>query len=167
MYAVMMGAVNVLKLFLKYGADPNIPDKNGRTPLMIAVIDEELEEGVIDMLLEAGADIDAQDNKGLTALMWAVAGVDRMPDVMMPALIRTGGLRAEGWEKWCAFISLYIASRHELQLDVVRHLIEEGADVNILDKRGMNAIMYALANGDDDSADILSEAGAQINFDMI
>ena len=166
MYSVMTGG-GILDKLLQYGADPNIPDKNGRTPLMLAVIDEELEEGIIDKLLDAGADIDAVDEKGLTALMWAVAGVDKSPDLMTPALIRTGGLRAEGWEKLCAFVSLYNAAKHEIQIDIVRHLIAKGADVNITDKRGMNAIMYALASGNDETADILVEAGARINFDMI
>ncbi|MBQ7221200.1 MAG: ankyrin repeat domain-containing protein [Synergistaceae bacterium] len=175
MYAVMIPAdsknaqetsTEFLRTLLENGADPDIPDSNGRTPLMIAAIDEELDEGIIDTLLEFGADIDAQDKKGLTALMWAVAGVDRSPNLMMPALIRTGGLRAEGWEKWCAFMSLFTAAKHGLQIDIVRRLIEHGADVNVIDSRGMNAIMYALMNGDDETADILSDAGAQINFDL-
>ncbi len=159
--------VSFLHVILAYGIDPNVPDSKGRTPLMIAAIDEDLEEDVIDELLYFEADINAQDKRGLTALMWAVAGVDKMPDVMMPALIRTGGIRAEGWEKWCAFIALYTAAHHEMQIDIVRRLIEAGADVNIVDERGMNALMYALANGDNDSADLLSEAGAKIVFDII
>ena len=166
MYSVMTGG-EMTNTLLVHGANPDIPDNNGRTPLMIAAIDEELEEGVIDDLLEFGADINAADNKGLTALMWAVAGVNKAPDIMLPALIRTGGLRAEGWEKLLAFIALYNAAKHEMQIDIVRHLVNKGADVNIIDKRGMNALMYALMNGDDESADILAEAGAKINFEMI
>lgn len=163
MYSIMTGG-EMANTLLVHGANPDIPDNNGRTPLMIAAIDEELESGVIDDLLEFGADINAVDNKGLTALMWAVAGVNKAPDVMLPALIRTGGLRAEGWEKLLAFIALYNAAKHEMQVDIVRHLVNKGADVNIIDKRGMNALMYALMNNDDESADILTNAGAQINF---
>ena len=163
MYSVMTGG-GVLRMLLENGADPNIHDENSRTPLMIAAIDYELEPGVIDTLLEFGAKIDDYDEKGFTALIWAVAGVDREPQLLMPAFIRTGGMMAEGWEKWCAFISLYTAAKHELQIDIVRHLVNKGADVNKTDKRGMNALMYALVNGDDESADILSDAGAKINF---
>ena len=156
----------VLRTLLENGADPDLPDAKGRTPLMIAAINNELAPAVIETLLEFGADINAKDDKGLTALMWAVAGVDKVPDIVIPALIRTGGLRANGWEKWCAFAVLCIAGKHELQIDVVRRLIEYGADVNIIDNNGMNAIMYALMNGDDETADMLSDAGAQINFDF-
>ena len=156
----------VLRVLLENGADPDLPDTKGRTPLMIAAVNNELDPSVIKTLLEFGADINATDDKGLTALMWAVAGVDKVPDIVMPALIRTGGLRADGWERLCAFAVLSIAVKHELQIDVVRRLINYGADVNIIDNNGMNALMYALMNGDDESADILSDAGAQINFDL-
>ena len=156
----------VLRVLLENGADPDLPDTKGRTPLMIAAVNNELAPSVIETLLEFGADINATDDKGLTALMWAVAGVDKVPDIVMPALIRTGGLRADGWERLCAFAVLSIAVKHELQIDVVRRLINYGADVNIIDNNGMNALMYALMNGDDESADILSDAGAQINFDF-
>ena len=165
MHSVMHGG-GLMRTLLKHGADPNIPDKLGRTPLMIAVIDDETDPAVIDTLLEFGADINAHDQKGITALMWAVVSADKNPNVVMPALIRTGGLRAKGWELWCAFLALYAAAKREIQLDRVRQLIRAGADVNALDNSGMNAIMYALVQGDDTTADILSDAGATINFDI-
>ena len=159
--------VSFLHTILAYGIDPNVPDKKGRTPLMLAAIDYELEEGVIDDLLSFGADINAQDNIGLTPLMMAVASIDRMPNMMLPALIRTGGMMAEDSDKWCALIALYTVTCHEIQVNTVRRLIKAGADVNITDESGMNAMMYALANGDDETIDLLSNAGAKITFDII
>ena len=165
MYSVMSGG-GILRTLLEGGADPDVPDKKGRTPLMIAAIDDEADPQVMDTLLEFGADVNKPDRKGITPLMWAVINADKTPDPVMPALIRTGGLRAEGWQTWCALLVLHSAAKRELQLDTVRRLIREGADVNAVDKRGMNAMMYALMNGDDEAADILAEAGAAINFDM-
>ncbi len=155
-----------MRTLLEHGAKPDLPDNKGRTPLMIAAIDDEADPEVMDTLLEFGADINAKDRRGITPLMWAVVSADKEPNIVIPALIRTGGFMAEGWKLWSAFLCLAAAAKREIQLDMIRRLIQRGADVNALDNRGMNAIMYALMNGDDEAADILAEAGAQINLDM-
>ena len=165
MFSVMTGG-GILRTLLEHGALPDKPDSVGRTPLMIAAIDDEAEPEVMDTLLEFGADINARDNRGITPLMWAVVNADKNPNMLIPALIRTGGFMAEGWKMWSAFLCLAAAAKREIQLDTIRRLIREGADVNAVDNRGMNAMMYALMNGDDDVADILADSGAQINFDM-
>ena len=165
MYSVMTGG-RVLRTLLEHGAKPDMPDNVGRTPLMIAAIDDEAEPEVIDTLLEFGADINARDRRGITALMWAVVNADKNPNEVFPALIRTGGFMAEGWKLWSAFLCLAAAAKRGIQLDVIGRLIQRGADVNATDNRGMNASMYALMNGDDETADILADAGAQINFDV-
>ena len=165
MLSVMTGGEN-LRTLLEHGAKPDKPDSSGKTPLMIAAIDEEAEPEVMDTLLEFGADINARDNRGITPLMWAVVNADKTPNMLIPALIRTGGFMAEGWEMWSAFLCLAEAAKREVQLETIRRLLQKGADVNALDNRGMNAIMYALMNGDDEAADILAASGAQINFDM-
>ena len=165
MFSVMTGG-RLLRTLLEHGAKPDKPDSMGRTPLMIAAIDDEAEPEVMDTLLEFGADINAHDNRGLTPLMWAVVSADKDPNIVIPALIRTGGFMAEGWKIWSAFLCLAAAAKREIQLDTIRRLIQKGADVNALDNKGMNAIMYALMDGDDEAADILADAGAQINFGM-
>ena len=165
MFSVMTGG-SLLRTLLKHGAKPDMPDKVGRTPLMIAAIDEEADPEVIDTLLEFGADINARDKRGITPLMWAVVNADKNPNIVIPALIRTGGFMADGWKLWSAFLCLAAAAKREIQLDMIQRLIQRGADVNAADNKGMNAIMFALMNGDDEAADILAEAGAQINFDM-
>ncbi len=165
MFSVMAGG-GILRTLLEHGANPNKPDAVGRTPLMIAAIDDEAEPEIMDTLLEFGADINAQDKRGITPLMWAVVSADENPNIVIPALIRTGGFMAEGWKLWSAFLCLAMAAKREIQLETIRRLILRGADVNAKDKKGSNAIMFALIDGDDVVADILAEAGAQINFDM-
>ncbi len=144
-----------------HGANPDIPDNNGRTPLMIAAIDEELEEGVIDDLLEFGADPNIQDNEGMTALMWAVVIKDRSSSFLINALIRTGGFRAKGWKTWCMIPEIYLAAKREIQLTNVKILLENGADVRIKNHEGMTPLSYAVTNFDDEIAEILIRAGAK------
>jgi len=64
--AVASRSMNSLKLLLSFGADVNLRNKEGRTPLMAASTPQ-----LIELLLAAGADINAKDNEGKTALMGA------------------------------------------------------------------------------------------------
>ncbi len=165
MFSVMCGG-RILRTLLEHGAKPDLPDNKGRTPLMINVIDEEADPAVMDTLLEFGADINARDYRGITPLMWAIVNADRSPNLLVPALIRTGGFMAEGWKVWSAFLCLSEAAKREIQLGTIRRLIQKGADVNARDNKGTNTMMYALMNGDDEAADILADAGAQIFSSM-
>ena len=75
----------VALLLLERGADPDIPDDEGRTPLMEAVehgwssVLQTPSDGypeLIEALVAAGADVDLQDEAGLTALSQAAANGD-------------------------------------------------------------------------------------------
>jgi ankyrin repeat protein len=55
------------RLLLEAGADANLTDKDGNTPLLLNRYDA----GVVQYLLQAGAKIDARNNAGETALMRA------------------------------------------------------------------------------------------------
>ncbi len=160
-YSVLTGE-EILRVLLKHGADPDIPDKEGRTPLMLAALDVGTEPGISEALIEYGANVNAQDNDGMTALLWTVAGKDRTPGFLMSALMRTGGLRAEGWETWFMLAVVYIALKREAQLDSIRLLLLHGADINLSDNKGMNAMMCAMMNFDDEAVEILEEARQNI-----
>jgi len=79
--AARAGDAPAVKLLLEYGADPNIPNFMGLTPIMIAAglgnneIDtrgrfktQEQAIETIELLVKAGADINARDRRGQTAL---------------------------------------------------------------------------------------------------
>jgi len=59
----------VLRLLLEHGADVNVQDKDGWTPLYVASMNGALED--LRVLLEHGADVEAKDNDGKTALQVA------------------------------------------------------------------------------------------------
>lgn len=155
-YAVLTGE-EILRVLLEHGADPDLPDREGRTPLMLAALDVGAEPGISEALIEHGANVNAQDNDGMTALIWTVAGKDRTPGFLFSALIRTGGLRAEGGNEWFMLAAVYTALKREAQLDSVRLLVKHGADVRMADKNGMNAISCAMMNFDDEMIAVLTE----------
>jgi ankyrin repeat protein len=77
--AALCGDIEVMKLLLAKGADPNINTDDGTTPLMAAAgvgysdgfihdISEETTIGAMRLILDLGADVNAQNKRGLTAL---------------------------------------------------------------------------------------------------
>ena len=63
--------LEIVKLLLDNGADVNVHDENGLTPLHNASLFKTSE--IVEFLLDRGADIEARDNFGDTALHWAVS----------------------------------------------------------------------------------------------
>ncbi|MBR6901417.1 MAG: ankyrin repeat domain-containing protein, partial [Synergistaceae bacterium] len=124
-----------------------------------SVIDGDSEDGIIQSLLEAGANPDIQDSKGQTALMWAVLDRDRSSEFLISALIRTGGLNIKEGVLWISAVALFTAAKREVQLDIIKNLIQYGANISIRDNNGMNAFMCAMLNLDDEIVDILKAAG--------
>jgi hypothetical protein len=61
--------VVTVRALIRSGADVNLPNEQGRTPLMNAAAAGRL--SVVQALIEAQADVDASDRNGLTALMEA------------------------------------------------------------------------------------------------
>lgn len=66
----------MVRYLLEKGADPNIPDKGGRTALMHACAEQAGKE-VVSLLLENGADPSLKDYSGSSALVHAINRGDR------------------------------------------------------------------------------------------
>lgn len=60
------GFKEIAKALLDYGADPNIHDANGITPLLYACQFQHIE--IVSMLKHAGANLDYKDQSGRTAM---------------------------------------------------------------------------------------------------
>jgi Ankyrin repeats (3 copies)/Ankyrin repeats (many copies) len=74
-------AGSVVRLLLEHGADIDLQDKDGWTPLYTALINGALE--IVPLLLEYGADVEARDNDGKTALQVAAEkGYDEIVELL-------------------------------------------------------------------------------------
>ena len=113
--AALAADLDVMRLLLKYGADPNIGTFEGTTPLMAAagvnwVYDQTFDEGpaarleAVKLCHQLGNDVNAVNTMGLTALMGAA---NRGSD------------------------------------DVIAFLVEKGAKLDLRDKEGRTALDWA------------------------
>jgi len=155
--------VDIVKLLLAHGANPNFRLKNeksktvndvsltGATPLLLAA--EVSNAGAVKALLEGGADPRIPTVQGTTALaMAAGAGTDiqrmRSPEERAMAidtvklLVENGvDVNAVGQYGWTA---LHAAAYQGLT-EVIDYLVSKGADVNQMDVFGQTPLSIALA----------------------
>src|ERR1039457_391764 len=72
------GDVNAVRTLLDHGADVNIVDSLGRTPLMYAAASDNLPLEVVETLVEHGADVNAKDAHKLGAdSVWTALDIAR------------------------------------------------------------------------------------------
>ena len=128
----------IIETLLKAGADVNVRDKDGKTPLMAAVRYNSQTRGqraspeIIETLLKTGADINARDKDGGTALMEAAAH----PDI-----------------QWLVVATIEAQSETHTQThewrespEIIETLLAAGADINVRDNDDGTALMRAAAN---------------------
>ncbi|KAM7542712.1 hypothetical protein Aperf_G00000001399 [Anoplocephala perfoliata] len=69
--ALPRGQLNICRLLLSHGADPNYHGKNYMNPIFLAVYEEN--EDLVSLLISHGADVNVRDYEGYTPLMRAVS----------------------------------------------------------------------------------------------
>jgi len=147
---------DAVEWLLRAGAHVNAADDHGVTPLARAC--ENASEPTVTRLLEAGANPNAAQTNGLTPLMTAA----RTGNVnVVKALLSRG-----------ATVNAATATTHETALmwavgehhhEIIRALVENGADVHPRPQQAFSPLMAAAENGDIETAKILIAAGARVN----
>jgi len=150
---VETGTPREIQTAIDKGANVNVPDKAGVTPLMWASEFNENPE-VITTLLKAGADINAKDNDGVTPLMHA-AGHNPNPEVL--TLLLKGGADSEAREPTYNSTALMFAAESNRNPEVIIALLAAGADAKAKDRDGDTAFDMAQDNPNLKGTDALKQ----------
>ncbi len=104
-------------------------------PLMFAALHSDIK--ILNILLENNADINATNNKGANALLYTAFSLTHETEPCMSALIKQGiDLNAEDDEGH----TVLMHSTELLQVENVKHLINNGADPEYMNSKGITAL---------------------------
>lgn len=170
MWSARIGAWKLLKLLLAAGTDPHGSNKDGQNAIMLAnIMGGDKCEEVIELLLDAGVDPNQRDCNGENALM--LASRSSHSPVLLRKLLSAGmdpHERDANGRSMLMLVALNNRSslleddEHENLHEMVAALIAAGVCVDLRDKNGNTALMYAVAYRG--PVRILLRAGANPNI---
>jgi ankyrin repeat protein len=132
------GQVQMCRYLVDIGANVNAKSCHG-TPLHVALVCSDMENGMAQLLVESGADVYAVDDKGRTLLHAACGRSLSLPARARFAVEAGVGINAVDHDGCTA---LLLAAK-EGNLEIVQYLVEAGADVEATDNSGATAFEYA------------------------
>jgi len=158
--AVLADSDDVAKFLIAKGADVNVKDNAGVTPLNF-VIRSRGKKDMVELLISKGADVNAKNNRGVTPLHSAC--VRGQKDVAELLIVKGAELNAKitgdpavGWTP--LHFACFIGHK-----DVAEVLIAKGADIDIKDNNSRTPLHEACLRGHKDVAELLIAKGADMN----
>ncbi|CAL1543867.1 unnamed protein product [Lymnaea stagnalis] len=175
--AVETGNIDIINTLLDLGSNVNCLF-DGKTPLMHADTPD-----VMELLIKRGADVNKQTNHGsqINIISYVIVresvkernrypivqlgGKDESPSSninlkgMVEILLRKGARVNDSLE----MTPLMAAAKQSDAEDVLRMLLEAGAEVNKVDSKGVSALYKAVVGGCLKNVDILIAFGADVN----
>jgi ankyrin repeat protein len=169
--AMSDGSAPILRLLIAKGANVKAVDNNKFNGLLNASFANDLES--VHIFLDAGLDVNSKDISGNTPLMNAAGRgnlamakllLAKGADVKAVSNEKSGGMVKNGPIGLGKFTALNLASTYG-PAELVKTLLDAGADINEKDIRGMTPLMYAISTDRQDAAliKILLARGADVN----
>jgi ankyrin repeat protein len=160
--AVRAGDVESVRSRLADGADLEIRDGEGRTPLLLATRQDAVE--IARLLIEAGADVNAKDAIKDTPFLYA-GGEGR--DAILRMILATGEANLRDTNRYGG-VALIPASHHG-HPSTVRILLDTDIDIDHVNNLGWTALIEAVILGDggpvhQEIVGLLVDAGADPNI---
>jgi ankyrin repeat protein len=164
----MIGGINIfqaistdnnelLDQFIKTETDLEVRNKEGKTPLMVALRMEKQE--ISEKLLEAGSEINVSDYTGHTPLLISLRN---LPEGMAKKLLEKGA--DPGKSDNLGYSPLMVANQHKFD-DVALMIAGMGVPLDPVNTLGRSALYYALYNGMNDIAKELIRRDAPVSLD--
>lgn len=141
--------------YIKSGQDVNLRDFRGNTILQFAVNGSEYPD-VVNALINAGADVNAANASGLTSLMIATRQANNY-EYGISQMLDNPELKG---------IDVYkvIAENNRKNLQIVKSLLDAGAEINLSNDDGTTPLMYAVtSNSNNEIVKLMIERQVLIN----
>jgi len=145
-YVCAHGNFDLVKYLIKKGAEVNVQNNQGETPLHLAIdYDTEQSTSIAKYLLDHGALIEVKDKWNWTPLYKAVMSPYNLEIVVY--LIAKGASFKEGFDDYGYTVLHWAIARSKGRLEVVQYLVEKGADMLVKTECGKTAIDIAQEEG--------------------
>ena len=169
MLAAKAGGINSVKYLTERMSVSSLNQTNnkGETALMIAASDNSSEQtSCLKCLVEAGADMNVQDKDGYTALMCALESGNMESVKFLTERMSVSTLNQANAKGKTAL--MLAASRYSTDnVDILKYLVEAGADVNFQCRHGYTALMYASENTNVKSVKFLTDHMSVSTLDKV
>ena len=147
-----------VKRALDGGANPNAKDAEGTPAVMAAALFGGAES--VQALLDHGADANATNAAGATALMWAI------PDLSKVKLLVAHGANVNARSVNLQRTPLLIAASYPGTVELLKLLLDKGAELHAKDGRGGTALGRAVLTADVTVVRFLVERGCDPSEDF-
>lgn len=151
---------DVARGLIEAGADVNAKDETQQSAYLIATSEVGDDPRLLELALANGADVGAKDSYNGTGLIRAAGrGHLAIVERLLRTEIEIDHVNRLGWTALLEAIILGGGDRHHT--DVVRRLVDAGADVNLADGEGVAPLAHARRQGYDEIAAILERSGGR------
>ena len=150
--------LGVARVLIDAGADVNAKDNIADTPYLYAGAEGRIE--ILQLTLGAGANLRDTNRYGGTALIPAAHhGYPQAVKMLLDAGVAPDHINKLGWT--ALLEAVILGDGRETHTEIVKLLVDGGADVNIADKDGVTPLTHARRRGYKEIVAILEAAKAR------